>query len=85
MDFETVVKMIKESNEKVDAVLKAAKLERHERPPMDFERLKFVLYFVAGMTAMVLGFVAAFMIIYLQERKEGWGRAKSEDRDARSG
>lgn len=46
------------------ARLLAARLERHERQPMDYERYKFTLYFVAGMVAMVLGFVAAFMIIY---------------------
>lgn len=34
------------------------------KDPMDFERLKFILYFVAGMTAMVLGFVALYMVIY---------------------
>lgn len=68
MDFKDVVDMVKEGNEKVDELLKAARLERHERQPMDFERLKFVLYFVAGMTAMVLGFVAAFMVIYFAWR-----------------
>lgn len=64
MDFKDVVEMVKEGNEKVDELLKAARLERHERQPMDFERYKFTLYFVAGMVAMVLGFVAAFMVIY---------------------
>lgn len=64
MDYKEVVKMIEDSEKRVDEVLKAAKLERHERQPMDFERLKFVLYFAAGMTAMILGFAAAFMIIY---------------------
>lgn len=38
--------------------------DRSRREPMDFERLKFILYFVAGMTAMVLGFVALYMVIY---------------------
>ena len=37
---------------------------RKDREPMDFERLKFILYFVAGMVAMVMGFVAVYMIIY---------------------
>lgn len=31
MNYEDVVKMIEESNKKVDEVLKAAKLQRHER------------------------------------------------------
>lgn len=34
------------------------------REPMDFERLKFILYFIAGMTAMVMGFIALYMVIY---------------------
>lgn len=38
------------------------------KEPMDFERLKFILYFVAGMTAMVLGFVALYMVIYFAGR-----------------
>lgn len=43
---------------------RAAHIERHERQPMDFERLKFILYFAAGMVAMVMGFIALYMIIY---------------------
>lgn len=38
------------------------------REPMSFERLKFILYFVAGMTAMVMGFVALYMVIYFAGR-----------------
>ena len=47
---------------------RAAHIERHERHPMDFERLKFILNFVAGMTAMVLGFIALYMVIYFTGR-----------------
>lgn len=32
--------------------------------PMDFERFKFICYFAAGMVAMILGFIALYMIIY---------------------
>lgn len=64
ISYDEVVKMIKESNEKVDEVLKAARLERHERQPMSYERYKFTLYFIAGMIAMIMGFVAACMVIY---------------------
>lgn len=35
-----------------------------DREPMSFERFKFICYFVAGMTAMVMAFIAAYMIIY---------------------
>ena len=41
---------------------------RPVREPMSFERLKFILYFVAGMTAMVMGFAALYMIIYFAGR-----------------
>lgn len=34
------------------------------RERMSFERFKFICYFVAGMTAMVMAFIAAYMIIY---------------------
>ncbi len=34
------------------------------KEPMSFERFKFICYFVVGMVAMVLGFMALFMIIY---------------------
>lgn len=64
MQYEEVVKMIEDSEKRVDEVLKATKLDRHERQPMDYERYKFTLYFIAGMVAMIGGFVAAFMIIY---------------------
>lgn len=41
---------------------------RNRREPMNFERLKFILYFIAGMTAMVMGFIALYMIIYFAGR-----------------
>lgn len=68
MDYKEVVKMIEDSEKRVDEVLKAAKLDRHERQPMDYERYKFTLYFVAGMVAMVMGFAAAYMVIYFAGR-----------------
>lgn len=37
---------------------------RPARERMSFERFKFICYFVAGMTAMVMGFIAVYMIIY---------------------
>ena len=36
---------------------------RTEKPPMDFERMKFLCYFVAGMVAEVLGFGLGFVIV----------------------
>lgn len=37
---------------------------KKDREPMSFERFKFICYFAAGMVAMVLGFIAVYMIIY---------------------
>lgn len=64
MDFEEVVKMIKESNAKVDEVLKAAKLERHQRQPMSKDMLAMILNYCVGTLALILGASAVFMIIY---------------------
>lgn len=36
---------------------------RRNKEPIDFERLKFLCYFAAGMTAIVLGFVLLLVII----------------------
>lgn len=38
------------------------------REPMSFERFKFICYFIAGMTAMVMGFIAIYMVIYFAGR-----------------
>ena len=64
MNYEDVVKMIKESTAKVDEVLKAAKLERHERQPMSKEMLAMLLNYAVGTLAMICGFALAFMIVY---------------------
>lgn len=37
---------------------------KKDREPMSFERFKFICYFAAGMVAMVMGFIAVYMIIY---------------------
>lgn len=65
MQYEEVVKMIKESEARVDEVLKAAKLERHERQPMSKEMLAMILNYVVGTLAMILGFGLVFFIIWL--------------------
>lgn len=68
MELKEFIKRVENVEKNVDKVLKAARLERHERRPMDYERYKFTLYFVAGMVAMVMGFAAAYMIIYFAGR-----------------
>lgn len=68
MELKEFIKRVENVEKNVDKVLKAARLERHERQPMDYERYKFTLYFSAGMVAMVMGFAAAYMIIYFAGR-----------------
>lgn len=65
MQYEEVVKMIKESEARVDEVLKAAKLERHEKQPMSKEMLAMILNYVVRTLAMILGFGLVFFIIWL--------------------
>lgn len=36
---------------------------RRNKKPMDFERLKFLCWFVAGMVAEVLGFILALIVV----------------------
>lgn len=68
MELKEFIQRIEDVEKNVDKVLKAARLERHERQPMDYERYKFTLYFAAGMVAMVMGFAAAYMVIYFAGR-----------------
>ena len=65
MEYKEVVQMIEDSEKRVDEVLKAAKLERHERQPMSKEMLAMILNYIVGTIAMLLGFGVAYMIIYL--------------------
>lgn len=64
MQYEEVVKMIKESEARVDEVLKAAKLERHEKQPMSKEMLAMILDYVVVTLAMIFGFGLLFLIIW---------------------
>lgn len=64
MRYEEVVKMIEDSEKRVDEVLKAARLDRHEKAPMSKEMLAMVLNYIVGTLAMIMGFVAFYMIIY---------------------
>lgn len=63
MQYEEVVKMIEESEKRVDEVLKAAKLERHERQPMSKEMLAMILNYAVGTLAMIIGFALVFVIV----------------------
>lgn len=37
---------------------------RKNKEPMDFERMKFLCYFIAGMVAIIMGFALAYEIVY---------------------
>lgn len=64
MEYKEVVKLIEESEKRVDEVLKAARLQRNERTPMPKDRLEMILNYVVGILALLLGSAAIFMIIY---------------------
>ncbi len=66
MNLDDFIKRIETIEKDVDRVLKAARLERHEKVPMSMERLKFLVE--AGLMAlgMVLIFAFFFMLFYLR-------------------
>ncbi len=64
-DFNEVVKQIEDVEKKVDMVLKAARLERHEKQPMSKDMLAMILNYVVGTLAMILGFGLLFLIVWL--------------------
>lgn len=64
MKLEKFIKRIDDVEKNVDRVLKAARLERHERQPMSREMLAMILNYAMGTVAMILGFVALYMVIY---------------------
>lgn len=65
VDFNEVVKQIEDVEKKVDMVLKAARLERHEKQPISKEMLEMILNYVVGTLAMILGFGLALLIVWL--------------------
>ena len=64
MDYKEVVKIIEDSEKRVDEILNAARLNRHEKEPMSKERLTLILNYLVGTIAMLFGFGALYMIIY---------------------
>lgn len=65
MELEEFIKRIETIEKDVDRVLKAARLERHERQPMSMERLRLLVE--AGIMAlgMILIFAFFFVLFYL--------------------
>lgn len=65
MEYKEVVKMIEDSEKRVDEVLKAARLERHEKQPISMDRLKFLVESGLIALGMILIFVFFFTLFYL--------------------
>lgn len=56
MQYDEVVEMIRESEQRVDEVLKAARLDRHEKIPMSTERFRMILETGLAALGMLLVF-----------------------------
>ena len=63
--FKNVIHTIERTEKDKDKFCRAARIKRQ---PMSDARYQFTLYFIAGMAAMVMGFVALYMIIYFAGR-----------------
>ena len=66
MSYDDVVKMIKKSEDRVDEVLKAARLQRHEKTPMSKERFEVILNFIRDIlfgVAITVGILAFFYLM----------------------
>lgn len=68
MEYKEVVKLIEDSEKRVDEVLKAARLDRHEKVPMSKDMVAMILNYIVGTLAMIMGFAALYMIIYFMGR-----------------
>lgn len=64
MQYDEVVEMIRESEQRVDEVLKAARLDRHEKAPMSMERFRMILETGLAALGMILVFGFFFMLFY---------------------
>lgn len=64
MEYKEVVQLIEDSEKRVDEVLRAARLDRHEKVPMSKDMLSMILNYIVGTLAMIMGFAALYLIIY---------------------
>lgn len=65
MEFDKVVEQIENSEKQVDKVLKASRLERHEKQPMSKDMLAMVLNYIVGTLAMILGFGVVYFWLWM--------------------
>lgn len=64
MEYKEVAKPIEDSEKRADEVLKAARLQRHERTPMPKERLELILNYVVGILALILTAAGVYIFMY---------------------
>lgn len=64
MEYKEVVQLIEDSEKRVDEVLKAARLDRHEKVPMSKDMAAMIFNYIVGTLAMIMGFAALYLIIY---------------------
>lgn len=64
MELEEFIKRLENTERDVDRILKAARLDRHEKVPMSKERLEMLLGYSLGALGMILMFGFFFMLFY---------------------
>ena len=65
MELEEFIKRLENTERDVDRILKAARLDRHEKVPMSRERLEMLLNYGLGALGILLMFGFFFMMFYL--------------------
>lgn len=68
MEYAEVVKMIEESEKRVDEVLKAARLGRCPKEPMSKDKLEMVLNHITLMVGILIGGGLMFSFFYFMSR-----------------
>lgn len=68
MEYSEVVKMIEESEKRVDEVLKAARLTRCPREPMSKDKLEMVLDHALMLVGIMIGGALLFSFFYFMSR-----------------
>lgn len=64
MELDEFIKRLESTERDVDRILKAARLDRHEKQPMSKERLEMILGYILAALGMILMFGFFFMLFY---------------------
>lgn len=65
MELDDFIKRLENTEKDVDRILKAARLDRHERQPMSKDKLEMILGTILGALGMILIFGFFFTLFYL--------------------